>query len=369
MGAKIEDFPEGEVVAYTRDPHTVQAVVSYVPEAGYTEWLRGHAYGESKMKELVRFKKLTFTPTGTVLLHSSSKMVTVWNTVSSRLRYTCPGSLVGISHDGETFLTRHTADSFSVWEINTGTELALEHVVPETFQLYQRIIALADQQQLSLQIRDVFDAHSFPMIQIPRTPSEASSEASIENWRMAPNDQYIATVIGGSAGGFDWSRGYCIDLDSGRPVFEFEANPYLRPAPIYFSAEHWFLISGGAGYFWLYEFRKDFPCRKITLSSDNHYIPQSGGSIVSVSPKNKWLVAVNSTDPARNLLSGIQLADVSQSFAEVKRTIRESVPIVDIQFHPDGEHIASLLNNGEIHIWDTITGDLAAVFLRGNEVA
>lgn len=320
-------------------------------------------------------KKLFFTPDGSTLFHSSAHMTAAWDVTTCRLRSTCPGALVGFSQNGETFLTRlinrqlawesgripgpgvvtGSEPTFGAWESQTGKKLPLQQVDPAGYPLHQRTSILADFSNLVLQVYDILEQRPPHIIYLPERPGECG----LDNWIMTPHDRYLAVVVGGSAGGFDWSRGYCIDLNTGAKAYGFEARE-TYPVPIYFSLEQDLLVVSDTCSFHLYSLSTGKNHQKITVggtfSADIPYSPfLVGACIVSVNPRCKYLVA------ATNLGGSIiRLLDTETPSSDKYDAIKEVDRINDVEFHPNGKLIASLLSSGQIHLWNTETGKLVA---------
>lgn len=75
-----------------------------------------------------------------------------------RLRYVVPGSLVGISRDGHTFLT--LGKGVGAWDMLTGKQIALKDVDIESYELFQRTAILAGKAKLTLEVYGVLSKQS-----------------------------------------------------------------------------------------------------------------------------------------------------------------------------------------------------------------
>lgn len=310
-------------------------------------------------------KQLTFTPDGTYLLHTCPEGIVAWDVQAGKQQYEQTGAFIGLSRDGKTFLTHQPPDSFCLWETATGARLQLDQIQPADFDFYQRVRIIADIRGLSLQVIDVFGEQTFPPIRVPHNPEEAS----LENWAVAPDNQRVAVIIGGSAVGFDWSQGFCFTLATGKLLYRFKASNQLMPAPLFFSVEHGLLLTGDLGCFNLYELASGALRRTVRFRSSNPYISAVSGSVVDVHPHTRRLVAVKANIPERYPERGVQILNLAKANAAmVEQTFLEPAPVVDIRFQPGGEYIAVLLNNGEIHLWELSTGSLIKV-LAGNQAA
>lgn len=306
-------------------------------------------------------RRLSFDLKGTTLFHSSrDNLVEVWDVASWKCRYAIhPGVLIGISRDGETFLTHRAHRHYQAWDTATGSELVLASISPETYQFHQRTTIFTDSPELTLQVYDVLEKRPSQAIDIPSEGMpvdihDPELQPILWNWAIAPNDRYIAVVLLGGFGGHDWAAGQCIDLNTGKQVYTFEVDRFLDCSPIYFSDKHNLMISGGSTWFTSYDLTTGKRFRKIWVGGD-------GGSIVSTSPTKRWLVATNAASDRElpgSRPSNIRLIDTrsSSSRGKVKRVIEGAEQIEDLAFHPDGKHIASLLESGKILIWNIITG-------------
>jgi WD40 repeat protein len=286
---------------------------------------------------------LIFTSEGTTLFQVSASCVNVWDINRGQLRYICPGSLIGIARSNETFLTRPAKNIFKAWETATGRELPLDSITPESYAFHQRVVTQV--KPPTLQILDVLKQIVTHEISLPHGFSQAT---------LAPNDQYIVVVSEIDMVGHDFAIGECIDLNTGKVVYNFEAARCLSQTPLFFSVEHNLLIVGGIGNgkFALYDLATGECLREVWASLN-------GGEVVRVNPKNKWQVAIK-------VGKSIRLTDLheppsdKQSYykGKVERTIKEIERIKGIAFHPNGELLASLLTRGEIHLWNVRVGEL-----------
>lgn len=286
---------------------------------------------------------LIFSSEGTTLFHVLARCVNVWDTDSGQLRYSCPGSLIGMARNSETFLTRPAKHSFKAWETATGKELPLHGIIFESYAFHQRVVIQV--KPPTLQILDVLKQIVTHEIALPDGFSQAL---------LAPNDQYLVMVSEIDIVGHDVTIGECIDLNTGKVVYNFDGARFLSKTPLFFSVEHNLLVVGGMGNgkFALYDLITGKCLREVWTSLN-------GGEVVSVNPKNKWQVAVK-------VGKSIRLTDLREPATEkqpyyqgkIERMIKESGRLKGLAFHPDGELLASLLMNGEIHLWKVRVGEL-----------
>jgi hypothetical protein len=84
--------------------------------------------------------RIVFSSDGSTLFHSArSGMVVLWNIAAAQVVARCQGYLIGIARDGHTFLTMSGAETFA-WDMQTGSSVALNVVVPDQYARYQRTI-------------------------------------------------------------------------------------------------------------------------------------------------------------------------------------------------------------------------------------
>jgi WD40 repeat protein len=318
------------------------------------------------MKLQPQRKKLKFALSGNILIHSSEEKVSVWDVAHSELRYSCPGYLIGQSLDNRTFLThRAEGNDVSGWELTTGNELALTDISPDTYPLHQRVVITGKEFPPELYVYDTFGVFRPKTFRLRHRHG-----AWLENWAIIPSEVYLNTrsclptcslleewgiiskrssnlivyTLWGDIAGHDWAGGVFFDLNRRKRVFDgFAACRFSDPPTLYFSVNHNLLISGGQSRFELYDFSTGQFLQSVSVYG-------GGGSVVSVHPQHKWLVASNAEDPQ----NAIRLIDTrsSNSEGEIKRVIPEEEPIEYLEFHPEGRILASLLKNDEIHFWD-----------------
>lgn len=336
--------------------------------------------------------KLAFVNSGTTLLHSTqvqsisspnknwkSNIVVAWDLKTAQPRYTCPGSLIGVSRNRSTFLTHRNIEffnteeeKFSAWEAVTGTEIPLEAIKPDDYELHQRILISAkDQSKLMLHVNDVLNNLSPTSFLIP--DYSPAPGAFLDTWAMTPNNRYIIVTLSGDVAGHDWAQGVSIsiaqrktDLIQGKETHRFQVNRFQGDPPLNFSEEHNLMaISGGNASFTVYDLNRWQQVREIWVEGFRY--------IVSFHPKDKWFIAASSeqhtTEQGQNkTFFHIYLLDIKNPIRDgvitqrgkVKRIIKETGPIEKILFHPNGKYLISLLTNNTVHLWDIAKGELAA---------
>jgi WD40 repeat protein len=323
-------------------------------------------------------KKLAFANNDAILLHSTGweysdkkeDTVAVWSLTDYKLRFTCPEAvLIGISRDGETFLTRQSTGEFSfkAWNINTGSEVPLQDVDPESCDFYQRTVVTSkinERSKVTLTIQDVLSVYPPHSFQLSRYKPDQGT--FLDTWAITPNNKYIIVTVSGDTAGFDWADGLCVGITLGndkvidnKERYNYEVNRHQGDPLINFSEEHNLVaISGRGSTFSVYSLDQWRKLREIWVDGF--------GYIVSFSPKNKWFVAasVNGKGKSHSIcLLDIEEAteiDYYKNRGKVERTIEETTRINGLLFHPNGQQIVSSLTNNTIHIWDVSTGELVA---------
>ncbi len=348
-------------------------------------------------------KRITISPDGAALLHTTDSQVTVWDTKNWGLSYSVTGSLIGVSTDGKTFLTRHVDKeyirkdvatlsgayrkeigkyndppcTFKAWETQSGRELDLGKIAPETYQLHQRTSIFANRLEPTLKVKDLLGDDKSSILPL-------HYDGLLENWIMTPDDQHIATIYYVSAGGFDTTVGHCVDAATGIAFYEFKVDSSPDSLPeIYFSAEHKLMISNHTGSFTVYDLEIGEDLRYISRCDEAPY--RVWGSCFAVNPCDKWQVATSyaqepymhwdddlrqkrqnwRAEEYTNSVVILNIADLSNE-GKVERVLKQTDLIDDIEFFPDGDRIAVLLRCGNIHIWNIATGNIIATLSRHN---
>ncbi len=307
-------------------------------------------------------RKLAFTPDGATLLHSTrNKSVAVWAIPSYQLRYICPGSLIGVSRNGQTFLTK-SKDTFDAWETATGKQCALDELDPQDYDLHQRAVASADELERTLQVQDLL------VPALSKTVYVNYAKARLDAWAVAPNNQDIVVIWYGDVAGHDWARGQCIDIARNMTRYEFEVNRFQGEPAINFSAEHNLLVmSSDDGSCKVYDLLRGRAIRQVWAEGSAHF-----AHVAAVSPQNQWLLALSTwerSEESRSMLFSIQLQNTEKlirdgaivQHGKVERVIRETGPIDSLLFSPDGKYLASLVNEDAVHFWNAMTGRLSGI--------
>lgn len=306
-------------------------------------------------------RKLAFAADGAILLHSkTSNTVAVWSVPHHQLESIHPGILIGVSRDGQTFLTHHQ-EGFSAWNISTGLEVALQNLNPASYELCQRCLVSGNMFEMTLRIQDALAPSPPRVYRVPYSPSylTEASTFGIVSWAIAPGDRCILVTVFGEGGGHEWAVGQCIDIATGMQRYEFDVDHFLFKPSFNFSAEHG-----------LFVMRSDSRSLKIYNISTGKVIRRfcadSFDCHAAVSPKNKWLVALDVyaySKESRSRSFYINLIDVQErGRSNTKLAINESQPVEDLLFSPNGQYLASVLSDDTVHLWNATTGELANVF-------
>lgn len=91
---------------------------------------------------------LRFSGDGSILFHGGYNSVRVWH--NYQFVAECPGRLVGIAREGQNFLTYDkVSKSFSAWQSDTGTQIAVSTLKPADYAANQRYLIEANRLTLT----------------------------------------------------------------------------------------------------------------------------------------------------------------------------------------------------------------------------
>ena len=343
-------------------------------------------------------KKLWLTPDGSTLLQQSQDRLHVWAVDRAQLLCTVPGSLVGIANDGQMLLTRHVDKeyrrrdvaslagffrrelaqyreppcTFRAWATGSGAERELAAISRDAFAPQQRLTIFANRWQPALMIKETIGPE--PLYQ----EHQLHFDGLLENWLIAPDNRHLVLVYYVSAGGFDGWTGHCVELATGEVQFEFRASSTPDSLPqIYFAAEHQLLISNHGSSFDFYHLATGKHLANISRFDEAPY--RVWGSCFAVNPVDRsqfvcsyhqepyaqWSATMRQKRQnwrAEEYTNSVIIARSSRRSNEgsIVAVLKQSAPIVDVVYFPNGTQIAALLDNGEICIWDVSTTHLLA---------
>lgn len=291
-------------------------------------------------------EKLRFSPDGTKLFHSTKNELRVWGMKERTILCQCPGSLVGISRDSQTFLTQSAQNIFHAWSGNTGAELNLTSIDPNSYDQSQRSVLLPDNKTQALEIRDILNAQSSICLNIIEIKGHTLPEI-FENWAMAPDGENIAVTLYGSGAGHEWTTGLCIGID-GKKRFEFEVNRFTSRPLLYFAEYHPFLaIETRQNLITLYRLETGKPIQRVSYEYNRE------SDFIRIGPQQDLLTMA---------IPDTQYSFRIYPYPVEKGIITESEPVIDVTFHPDGKHIASVLKNKEVRLYRLETLELENIF-------
>jgi WD40 repeat protein len=290
--------------------------------------------------------KLRFSPDGTKLFHSTQNEVRVWGIREHAMLCQCPGLLVGISRDSQTFLTQSGQNGFQAWSSSTGTQLNLAGINPNSYEQYQRSVLLPDNKTLILEIRDILNEPASIRLNINEIKGHTLLEI-FENWAMAPDGENIAVTLYGSEAGHDWTTGLCLGLD-GKKRFGFGVNRFTGTPLLYFAEYHPLLaVETHHSLIEIFHLKTHKPIHRVSYQYNRE------SAFIRIGPQSDLLT--------------IAIPDTASSFRVLPHLVGEGIisepePIIDVMFHPDGKQIASLLKNKKIRIYNLETLKLENAF-------
>jgi hypothetical protein len=314
-------------------------------------------------------KQLAFTCDGSTLFHWTPQRTFVWEIDQRRRRGSAAGELFGTADDGKTFITRvidqawvqrdiHARSGyrrqafvtdpvppprFTLWDVVTGVSLPFTPAAADGFPLHQRLHVMADRYHQQVQLVDVFGIIPLRTMDLQ---AATHGDALFENWVITPDDRHLAVIYYLSAGGFYWNGGVSVRLSDGEKVFSFEGGREDFPPHLYFSREHQWMLSPYSGNVNLYD-----------LITGKHVVKfQSAASVISAHKTQKLLAEISST---RLSLRVRHLDRPDQILWEVAFTSQ----LCDVEFHPDGERIAVVLDTGSIELRAVKTGSLLVALI------
>lgn len=310
-----------------------------------------------------QFPQLQFAADGAVLLHANTAAVTAWDVATWRPRYTCAGRLIGVSQSSHSVVTETGADTYNLWNSATGVPQTPNPTIAADLPFEVRYrVHLEKVQSGSYQGQWVDITGQQPPASIQVQSAGLAQVENLDNWIVISAAGWLACAWSWAEEDFDGAYGRYHALAGDVPdrvsltVSRFHALP-----PFYFSRQHDWLITGAQNGFNVYTASTGQP---YGGQNGKYSLPDGGGDVVAFHPHQRMWLAVNLTptllkDAAQQSFC---LLDIQAGTAQptVRQCFRENAPVVALAFHPHGNRVADLLNNGEIHLWQTDTGQMIA---------
>ncbi|WP_298010663.1 MULTISPECIES: hypothetical protein [Anaerolinea] len=300
-------------------------------------------------------KPLQISPSGKWLFHATPQgKVMVWDISSGNLHAVCDGHWIGLSQNEDTLLTQ-TPEGVKAWALQTGQEMALTALNPDTFPLHQRVLVHKQPYTLQLDLQDAFTGETvwnFRFAQDPRY------HARLEACTLAPDDRSLLITLAGEFTGQAWAHGYVLDISSGGRRLKFKVNRHQPPSFFSFSPPPLQVLVPDEMY------------HLTLINLESAHIEQdvwvSGFSgVAAFFPLLPAVLAVSVwepvVDPAISPFS-VQFLDLRRTSGDRMRRaaviaeFRESHPVYDMVFTPDGQTLAVLVSTGAIHLWNLAQG-------------
>ncbi|HRE48501.1 MAG TPA: hypothetical protein PLD47_12320 [Aggregatilineales bacterium] len=265
---------------------------------------------------------------GSLLFHGGYTSVRVWH--NQQFVAECPGRLVGIARDGQTFLTYDKeSKSFSAWQSDTGTQIAVSTLTPAGYAANQRYLIEAN--GLTLTFRDALG------LELPKMHTMLQLEfGACDNWSLSPDGHLLAIAFIMDVGGQDTAWGMCFERGEDgqfQKKFDFPVNRFIY-IPIVMFCEPYPLLAVST------------PAATSLILTNGKPIRQfqCTGEFIAVSPVQQRHVLVHCGWKTWHFYED-----------EQKREIEESQKILAGAFHPGGNRIAILLKDHSIRIYDIET--------------
>lgn len=282
---------------------------------------------------------LRFSGDGSILFHGGYNSVRVWH--NYQFVAECPGRLVGIAREGQNFLTYDkVSKSFSAWQSDTGTQIAVSTLNPADYAANQRYLIEAN--RLTLTFHDALRLES------SRTQIMSQSEYGVcDNWALSPDGRLLAIAFIMDVGGHDAAWGECFERNKEgtyKKKFEFDVNRFVYTPLVAFCDPYPLLAVSTPSAISLI-LTNGKPIRRF----------QGGGKFVLISPIKEDVVLLGHGWKTWRLYKG-----------EQKQDVEEAQEILAGTFHPQGDQIAILLKDHSIRIYDVATLTLVDE-MRGTE--
>ncbi len=300
-------------------------------------------------------KPLHISASGKWLFHAAPLgKVMVWDMTGGNLLAVCDGHWMGLSLDEQTLLTQ-TPEGVKAWALPTGEEKALSTVNPQTFPLHQRVLVRKQPYTLQLDLQDALTGETVWNFRFEQDPRY---HARLEACALAPDDRSLLITLAGEFSGQAWAHGYVLDIASGTKRLKFKVNRHQLPAYFSFSPPPLqVLVSDEMYHLTLIQLES------AHLEQDVWVSGFSGAAaffplLPAVLAVSVWEPVV---DPAISPFS-VQFLDLRRTSGERMRRaaviaeFRESQPVHDMLFTPDGQTLAVLVSTGAIHLWNLAQG-------------
>lgn len=302
---------------------------------------------------------LLFAQGGSVLLRSASGTVIGLDFATLAPRYVCAGRLIGVSGSGRILATEKEPGVFGFWDSASGQERALGQadIADLPFEVRYRVsLRQTAGGRYEGCWTDITGQDSPVLFSIGSTGTTRGEQ--IDNWTVVSARRWLALAWSWQDADFDGSFGsYYSPSGDTPPRVSLKVSRFHSVPPMYFSRQHDWLVTGEQTGFNVYVASTGQP---IGTGGGTFDLLDGGGDLVAFHPQQRSWLAVNrrpylSKDRERQ---GFVLLDIAVPTSEARRlrSFQETRPVAYLAFHPSGEWIAALLDEGTIHIWETATG-------------
>ena len=318
------------------------------------------------MEQLSGIKKqrLIIYPQTTKIWHVMPEEVIVWDMEVEQVTGTCAGKFVGIARNGRHFLTYHPKKGGQAWETASGREIPLKTVQSADYEFHQRAVAIPrpDINKATLEIRDLLGKYEpltiFVGNQNIRPPGPTVRQEIMWGWKLLPQRRLALLVW--AIGGFDHTEGKVFDLDYEAQIGTFRA--ILPGHDVLLFEEQDYLVSAGtlSGIV--------LPLNAFSAEGDveenksrwRYDLVEGDATCMSIHPQHPYEFAVllqNSGFPDEVHIYQ-PVTGKPKREQEVTHKLIETGTIKALTHHPNGRLLATVLSNGDIHLWDIHKGVL-----------
>lgn len=310
--------------------------------------------------------RIIFSPDGVWLFHERPDRLLIWHVSSGRLQDTVPGCFVGLSLDGTVCLTWLGSEA-QAWYLPSGRMLALTDLTTDQFASHQRLRLDAQRGSRSLAVHDLF---------APNQPNTITFfDEYIESpLQKTPLDPFVLCHVWYDIGIAETTRLVCIDLTTGQPVTSRGQSRYHRLC--YAHAHQIIMLVTGA---------QTIDCCDLAQRERDIQQNTALGKTYPTLGAGEFLLTVNGltrTDRVRyasinphdrhhlavavgSLLQLVYMQDCEMGYrrtADVTTQVARPTPIAAVEFYPDGDRLACVLDTGELSLHRADTGELLTVF-------